>query len=331
MFDRLRISSGSAAVLFTISFIAIVSLVFLLVFKENKEPDIIFGTTFSTVYSKKLGLNWQENYLAALDDLKIRNYRIPLYWSEIESEQDNFDWSEIDWIVKQAELRDAKLTLVIGSKVPRWPECFVPDWAESLETNHQKEEVRQLITAAIIRYRNSPSVIRWQVENEAFFPFGICPAPDIQHLREELITVRQLDNKPIQLTVSGELESWFDVAIPADILGISIYRLTWNNLIGYFRYPLPPVFYRIRALVVSPFVDKVIISELQAEPWFNQAIDSKTPLEWYATFNQEALHDNIEFAEKTGLDEAYFWGVEWWYFLKQHHIDGLWEEARGVF
>ncbi len=78
-------------------------------------------------------------------------------------------------------------------------------------------------------------------------------------------------------------------------------------------------------------MDKVVISELQAEPWFFEDIANKKPEEWYDIFTKEMMQSNVDFAEETGLDEVYLWGVEWWYYLKNHQINDLWDYAETLF
>jgi hypothetical protein len=45
--------------------------------------------------------------------------------------------------------------------------------------------------------------------------------------------------------------------------------------------------------------------------------------------NLEKFRKNIEFAKKTGLDEFYLWGAEWWYWLKEkQNQPEIWKEAK---
>jgi hypothetical protein len=143
--------------------------------------------------------------------------------------------------------------------------------------------------------------------------------------------VRSLDERPIQVTVSGELGPWRDAAQAADILGISMYRQTWNDVFGYFIYPLTPAYYFFRAQLVQDDVSQVIISELQAEPWFSDTIQSRPFADWYESFTSEMLEQNVSFAREVGVAEAYLWGAEWWYALKQVGEDRLWETAKHIF
>ena len=159
-------------------------------------------------------------------------------------------------------------------------------------------------------------MIRWQVENEPFLDYGECPKFDPTLLRQEVELVRSLDRRPIQLTVSGELDAWGSSAELADVLGISLYRLVWNDLFGYFIYPLSPEFYRLRIASIRSSVDKVVISELQAEPWFSVPIEDKPLEEWVDLFDADRMNESVEFAQQTGVDEVYLWGAEWWYHLR---------------
>jgi len=290
------------------------------------QPE--FGVTFSSLYSEKLGLNPQETYLALLHDLQIKKIRLPIYWSEIEPLPGEFDWQMTDFFVAEAEKSGVNLTLAIGRKVPRWPECFIPDWAEALEYNQGQDAVLNMEQKVVERYKNSPAVERWQVENEPFFPFGICPAPDKDFFLEEVALVHELDNRPIVVTVSGEMDPWILNALSGDVLGVSMYRLSWNGALGLFPFPFVPSIYRARSWLTGFFVDQVIVSELQAEPWFVKPIEELTSTERATAFTAEDLKNNLEFARQSGFSEVYLWGAEWWYAEKLEGRDELWETAK---
>ena len=73
---------------------------------------------------------------------------------------------------EQAEKREAKSLLVMGRKVPRWPECHFPEWAEDLDEKEQQQKVLDLMKEVVLRYRDSEAIQYWQVENEPFFFFA---------------------------------------------------------------------------------------------------------------------------------------------------------------
>ena len=47
--------------------------------------------------------------------------------------------------------------------------------------------------------------------------------------------------------------------------------------------------------------------------------------------NSKLLSENVSFAKKVGFPEIYFWGTEWWYWMKvkQNHPE-IWEEAKNL-
>ena len=302
-------------------------------FWVNDTPDIEpdFGVTYSWLYAEQLGLDYKETFNSLVDEMGVRYIRIPIYWSDVELNQGEFDWRKPDSLVDIAEDNDVEVTMVVGAKVPRWPECFIPDWAEKLSNLVQQEATLSFIEETVTRYKDSGAIVRWQVENEPFFPFGECPKVDAPQIKERVDLVRNLDDRPIQMTVSGELGSWLDSAEAADILGISMYRQTWNDYFGYFIYPISPDYYYFRAKLVDGHTQQVIVSELQAEPWFNEPIESRPIVDWYDTFTVEMFQDNINFAREAGLSEVYLWGAEWWYALRQAGEDRLWDEAQSIF
>lgn len=289
-----------------------------------------YGVTFSTKYAKELGLDWRAAYLATLDDLGIRKFRIPVYWDEVEPERDRHEWADVDWMLDEAAKRGADVILVVGRKVPRWPECHVPDWAAKLDEPKRRERVLKLLEAEVTRYKSFPAVRVWQVENEPLFHFGKCPPPDRDFLKQEILRVRGLDARPVMVTDSGELSTWIRTASLGDVLGISMYRLVWNKYVGELYWPVSPLYYTDRINLLSPVVKKVIVSELQAEPWFRKPV-AETPIEeQYEQMNPERLRGNVDFAASTGASEIYLWGVEWWYWLKTQGHDELWKTARGL-
>jgi hypothetical protein len=316
-----------------LSLVALIALLFvyfnLPVKKMNDAAQL--GVTFSHRYAGDIGLNWQETFIAMLDDLKIKKIRIPIYWDLVETEEGKYDFSAVDWQIKEAAKRNAEIILVVGQKVPRWPECAIPAWAKE---NDQKRKSRllQLIAIAVDRYKDESVVKFWQVENEPFLKFGICPKLDTGLLDAELMMVKIKDpSRKIIVTDSGELSLWVQAAARADIFGTTMYRSVWNKNLGYYDYPIGPRFFHFKYWM-SRFLTgqkNVITIELQGEPWV-LGWTTSAPLETqFASMNELKLVDNIEFAKKVGFSEIYVWGVEWWYWLKtQKENPQLWETAR---
>jgi len=300
-----------------------------------KQEKIIWGISFSQKHAQNLGLDWQQTYLALLDDLKIKHLRLISHWDLIEKEQDQYNFRDLDWQIDEAEKRGVGIILVIGMKTPRWPECHIPDWAELFSQEKMEKENLHLIKEITSRYRRRTSIIGWQVENEPFFNFGECPEIREDFVIAEIALVKSLDsqNRKVIITESGTGSFWFKGAELGDEVGISLYRKAcFHQPRIYITYPSPAIFYWRKAQIIKRFFNKEIIcTELQAEPWGPKLLYESSLEEQEKTMNLEIFKRNIDFAEKTGLKEFYLWGGEWWYWLKtKQNNDEIWQEVKNL-
>jgi hypothetical protein len=222
--------------------------IFLLMKVFNNYPSEIdlkhqpgeFGATFSKEFCDDLKLDWKETYIAILDDLKVKNLRLPAYWDEIEQEEGTYDFTDLDYMVNQASSRDVKLIINVGRRQPRWPECHAPAWTNKKSDTENQAKLLAIIKATVLRYKDNPHVVNWQVENEAFLStFGVCPPLDKDFLNQEISLVRSLDKRPIIITGSGELSNWKNEAKAGDVFGTTMYRVVYNEVFGYVKYFLP--------------------------------------------------------------------------------------------
>lgn len=307
--------------------------------RENVQKKVTFGVSFSPGYARELGIDPKKTYGHILTELGAKYIRLGALWNEIEPldsvQGKPFDFSELDWYVNEAAKNQAKVILAIGYKLPRWPECRAPAWLDT--TNHQLLQEREvyMLDAVINHYEENATIAFWQLENEPLLKFGICPEPDREFLKKEVALVRSKTHKPIIISDSGELRPWVTPMKLGDIFGTTLYRVVENPLIGQFTYPLRPWFYRMKSDSVRKFFapanQKTIIVELQAETWSNKTLP-ETPLDTQlANFPLTQFKDTVEFAKKTGFDTIYLWGVEWWYYLKEHGHPEYLEYAKRLF
>jgi len=310
--------------------------IYLLIGAPPKTEKVTFGVNFSQKHSQNLGISWKENYLALLDDLNVKNFKLAVHWDLIEPQEDKFYFNDLDWQINEAKKRDAKILLVIGMKSGRWPECHIPDWAKNLEKEEQQKEILEMLENIVLRYQNSNIVEMWQVENEPFFPFGECPWVDKKFLKKEIELVKSLDNKKRKVLISdsGEGSFWINAAYFGDIIGTTMYEKVWFRQLGiYIRYPFPPIFYWRKAQIIKKLFDKeVICIEFQTEPWCPTLLYDCSLEEQKKTMNLEQFRKNIEFAKKTGFDKFYLWGAEWMYWMKEkQNKPEIWNEAKNLF
>ncbi|MDP2676380.1 MAG: hypothetical protein Q8O83_01715 [bacterium] len=303
---------GIGALLLVTIFLVLISLT------PAKTPKT-YGVTFSPFYAERFNVHWKDAYIAILDDLGVKHIRLSAYWNEVEKTERVFNFSDLDWQIQEAEKRNVDIVLAIGKKLPRWPECHIPEWIEGLTPEEQHEKLLRYISETILRYRDSPAITLWQIENEPLLPFGECVHISEQELENELAFVRALDSRPILITASGELSFWTKEIKYADVFGSTLYRIVWNDsLKRHITYPLPSSFYRAKQTIARLFGGNkpMLVIELQGESW-NKKMTYELPIEeQYISMNPERFQGVLSYASRTGFDTFYLWGVEWWYWLK---------------
>ncbi|KKT25722.1 MAG: hypothetical protein UW11_C0024G0006 [Parcubacteria group bacterium GW2011_GWA2_43_9b] len=298
--------------------------------RQTASPDrkITWGATFEKNFAQKLGLDWRAAYLAIFDDLKIQNIRLAARWADIEPQENKFNFADLDWQVEQAAKRNVKIILAVGFKLPRWPECHEPDWVKD-----KKSALLKYIETTVNRYKNNPSIVVWQVENEPFLSFGECLALDLNLLDQEIALVKKLDSRPIMITDSGELSVWVRAARRGDIFGTTMYRWVWNQYLGSYKYPIPPAFFRFKEKLTRLFVGPAkpfVVIELQGEPWTHKQIYEIPIAEQLKLMPLSEFNATIDYAKQTGFSDYYLWGVEWWYYLRQNGHPEYWEKVKNL-
>lgn len=318
----------------SLTVIAIFFLIFFNLPVNNVENKASIGVTFSNRYAKDIGLDWKEAYIAMLDDLGARKIRIPVYWDLVEPEEGKYDFSEVEWQLQEAQKRKAEIILVVGQKVPRWPECFIPEWANASDEKRE-ESLLKFVEAAIDHFKDYPAVKYWQVENEPFLDFGVCPDIDSDLLDREIEIAKKTDNsRKIVITDSGELSLWVLAAKRADVFGTTMYREVVNKRLGAWEYPIGPNFFKFKKMLIEVFAkqNNAVVVELQGEPWL-QGWTLNFPLEeQLVSMNSDKLKDNVQFAKNSGFSDIYIWGVEWWYWAKtEQNYPEVWNTAKNIF
>lgn len=310
--------------------------VFYLVQKPVPE-EITYGMSFNTPYARELGLDWQETYDAFLDDLGVRHLRLAAHWPMLEPRNDVYNFSELDYQVERAEEVGADVILAIGRRLPRWPECHIPAWAEDMSWEEQQAEVLEYLEVVVRRYQDSPAVTTWQVENEPFlevFAYEHCGETDEAFLQDEIAVVESLDpSRPILVTDSGNLGRWAGAWRNGDIFGTSVYVHFWNPELGQFRTILPPWFYRLKEGLLELLYGEqpTVLIELSAEPWLIAPITEVDVETQFTRMNVSKFEDILAYAAATRMERQYLWGAEWWYWLIDHGHPEFWERGKQLF
>lgn len=298
------------------------------------------GATFIPSYAEFLGLNPQQTFDALINDLSVRQFRLVSYWNQIETSPGVYDFTALDWQMKKAEDAGASVSLAIGLRQPRWPECHAPSWIDTARPARDwQPQLEKAMTAVVNRYKSSPALMSYQLENEYFLRgFGMCTNHDRGRLVSEYNLVKRLDPKhSIIVSRSNNALGWPAGRPSPDRSGISIYRRVWDAQFTrrYITYPIPSWYYSA-LLGWTKLVSgqDTIIHELQAEPWTprGQTIPQTSLAEQNKSFDAARLHSTVSFAKDIGPRDIYLWGGEYWYYRKQVlHDPSVWQAAKTIF
>lgn len=246
------------------------------------------------------------------------------YWNEIEKEQGIYDFSELDMQIETITAFEGVVTFCLGVKQPRWPEYHWPKWAKGLPDQEKANALLTFIEAVVVRYKNNPAIISWQLENEALLSnFGESIHIDRQRLKAEYNLVKKLDPKrPIIMSTSNGWGMPLRQPIP-DIVGFSYYPIMYKNG-GYNKTIQKPWLHRLRKFFIETCLrKKVFIHELQLEPWGPTAIWKMPIEEQNKSMDVDQIRNNIAEAKKINVYPIDLWGGEWWYWRLQKHHDAM--------
>jgi len=301
---------------------------------DEDSYELEFGISFSPFYATSLGADAKKAYLYILDELKPMSVRLPIYWSEVEKENDFFDFTELDWYLREARKRKIKAVLTIGYRNFRFPECYPPEWAKDLGDEAFEAELLDFLSVAVNHFvvgEFNQAIEAWQVENE---PFDLpifrrwCKHFSSRLIEQEMETVRAKDpqHRPIILTFGGEVflrNLWKGTIKKADIFGVSYYPRTvlpGGFVIQTYRLGLlsPRNIAKERQFATN-LGKKFWVVEMQAEPWGGKL----------ETMSPEILKENYELLlELGGAQRIYLWGAEWWYKKLKEGDSSMWQAAK---
>ncbi len=289
---------------------------------SQADKPIMLGASFIPAYASGFGLDPKETLDAMLTDLDIKQLRLVSYWNQIEAKEGTYDFRELDWQFEKANAADVKVSLSIGLRQPRWPECHMPEWAKDHPKAVWSVELKEFMGAVIDRYKGNPALQSYQLENEYFLTvFGICPDFSRDRLIDEYEFVKDRDpDHPVIISRSNNAIGTPINEPTPDFYAVSVYKRVWVPGVGrYVEYPFPAWFYAFLAGTEKIIQGRdTIVHELQAEPWPPRG----TPIrevsleEQNKSLNAERLRGRFEYGKATGMKEIDLWGVEYWYYRK---------------
>lgn len=309
------------------------------IWSEGNTPTT-FGVSFIPDYASYLGLDPQTTMDALTNDLHVKHFRLTSYWSDIETAPGHYDFSQLDWEFQKAQASGAKVTLVVGLRQPRWPECHAPSFYDTSRPESQwYPQLAAYMQAVIARYKNNPALESYQLENEYFLGgFGTCTDFSRSRLVNEFNLLRSTDPKhQIILGRSNNALGWPIGAPTPDKFSISVYKRVWDAGVThrYLEYPQPGWFYAFTAGWQKLFTGRdMVVGELQAEAWppNGQTITQTSLAEQNKSLDAARLANRFGYGKATGMKTIDMWGAEYWYYRKEIlHDPSLWNVAKNAF
>lgn len=299
------------------------------------------GVSFIPDYAQSLGVDPQQT-MDALLNIGVKQFRLVSYWSDIEQQPGKYDFSQLDWQFQKAEAKHAKIILSLGLRQPRWPECHAPAWINLNQPDSRwQPQLETFMQKVIERYKNSPSLQSYQVENEYFLQgFGTCTNAVYGRARlvSEYDLVKRLD--PGRQVIISRSDNALGIPInrpQPDEFGISVYKRVWDAGVThrYLEYPFPAWYYGFLA-GLQKLVDHkdMMIDELQAEAWApnQQQITGTSLAEQNKSLDATRLKARFQYGRATGMRSIDLWGAEYWYYRAQIlHDPSLWHVAQQEF
>ncbi len=304
--------------------------------QSEKSKPYVVGTRFVPDYAQYLGVDPKQT-LDALLGIGVKHLRLVSYWSDYEPAPGQYDFTQLDWQFKKAEAAHAKVSLSVGLRQPRWPECHAPAWVNTAEPSRiWQPQLEAFITQVVNRYKNSPALQSYQIENEFFLQgFGDCTNFERSRLVSEYALVKRLDPHHIAIVNRSNNGIGLPLGAPRpDSYGISIYRRVWDAKIThrYLEYPFPAWYYAFLAGTQKLHDGRdMIIHEMQAEAWApnGQELPQVSLAEQNKSLNAARLKDRFSYAHATGMRTVDMWGAEYWYYrMVKLHDPSLWNVAR---
>ena len=301
------------------------------------------GFSFSPETSVWAGRDPEQDLRELLEATQPDLVRLPVYWDDVQPLPDLLDYDSIDGLLavvvdhNRAAQRPTRVVLTVGARNFLYPELHEPDWAGPreqpfLDDAQGGDAYRQYFDASIVRYRTSPLLYAWQVENEPFDQVGNEETGTDQisasQIEWEVGEVHRLDpaHQAVVTTYNG-LNVYVDLLnlyVPPEFLGVTYdghpqAALDAADALGLDLYvdgPNVPYRHLATIYVREQWKQEILhfwakraakqgkplwLAEMQAQPW--QDSDTFKP--------KDLLASAVDYRQEN-LQVVLMWGVETW-------------------
>lgn len=284
----------------------------------KKDTVITYGASLSVKACRQFSVAERDVLKFALQTLGLRRFRLMTYWDECEQTPGVYDFSKTHEFINEIARYNGEVTLCLGLRQPRWPECHPPEWANELGAYEFNQCLFAFIRKAVGEFKSVNTVVSYQLENEALNRgIGTCENFSQSRLQNEYELIKKLD--PYRPVIMSTSDSW---GLPArkprpDMFGFSLYRHQWTQR-GLSRRHRSPSFIRLRKQMIERIIRRpVICHELQMEPWGPRGTEQLSNEEQLKLMNAAHMGEALKYARMSGFTTIDMWGLEWWYWRSE--------------
>jgi hypothetical protein len=308
------------------------------------HPPLV-GFSYSPELSQWMHTDPAADLTRLLDETQPDLVRLPVYWDTTQPAPSRLDFSAVDRLVAVVARHDAvasrptRVILTVGARNFLYPELHAPAWAgprsqPQLGIVQQGPAYRMYFDATVLRYRDSPLMYAWQVENEPndYVVNSFTGEDQIMpaQIQWEIDEVHRLDPAHRAVTTTynawNVMVDWMQMGAPsllnllggypsghpeasldmADALGLDIYvdgpatPLRFTTVALRTTWKAETIHYW--ADIANAQGKEVWLTEMQAQPWGGVG-DSFTTADLLATARTYR-------SEPIGV--VLLWGVETW-------------------
>ena len=324
------------------------------VFQRLIRPAYL-GTTFSPLQCYYIGLDFRAAF-REICTLGFDRIRLCAYWHEIESQQGQFDFSTLDWLLAEAERCKIDVVLAVGMKVPRWPEFHFPSWvsdryetgagdrALDLRSPALAELALTFVNTVVNHCRYSPAIKYWQIENEPFTQLEIAGgrflSPEFVQGQVSLVRSRLWQNQKILLTnaihlpkpkLTEDLPAFQNSLLAADAVGFNVYTKVPAGNSGAYVEPHRAFWDQLHdwQIQLSNAGKESWIAEAQAEPWEPRKLVALDKPD-FPSASPKRMQVLVNTLARSNYSTVLLWGCEYWVWHKMQGRNLWWWTAKKI-
>ena len=307
------------SLLVSISIWFILSLVFVLAVslwyrQQTRQAPLIWGVSWSSKQAEFFDLDNQA-LDEMLDQIPFQRLQLMSYWDLIESENNLYDFEELDQQFAIAKNHNLQVSLQLGIHQARWPYCHYPNWSNQLNKAKLKTELRAYLNLIIKRYDQQINLKQYQLEPEIFKAQAadcqqLLTKEDLEelyefvdNLTEKDIALSRPNNRPV-LRKQKPAPSSFGLEIKAFASSPS----RWQTL-NPFKTPARWYSFSAGNLQLWHSQSHVFIRNLIAEPF---ALQKQTSDKLFDDWQPDNLQKRLNYAVATKIPIIDLSGAEWW-------------------